>query len=125
MKALVVPTSLNDKLYAVSFNHSNELSTTHKEIGCNSLDFVVLGKYGDYSIYASVDDCGAINGNKINERFSMSYREYKFVYPLYGKVVITMIDNFTGDTVDLSMRLVKDTLINKLGFNKSDFTGIE
>ena len=124
MKGIVIPTSLNEKPYLVEFSYNNENDVYHKEIGCDYIDMLSLGRHGRYCVYAVVDDSGMINGSPVNERFLQANMRGWCAYPLYGKVIITSTDLMSGETIELRLNDVITTLINSLGFDAMEFANI-
>lgn len=124
MKAILVPTSLDEKISLIEFKKSNELDAYYKAIGCHSLDFVCLYNNGEYSIDCIVDDEGLLNGSPINEFWEIPRCLKVLSYSLAGKVIICMTDRRSGDSIDLDdldVEIVKRFLVDNLCFDESSF----
>ena len=125
MKAIVIPTSLNDKPFLIDIGE-NELDTYHKYIGCGCLDFVTL--YYDYcskrAIECVIDDAGLQNGSPVNEYWKRACNEGHGTYQLAGKTIITMVDRLTGDTCELDLDFIKSVLNELYTFTDEDLKDI-
>ena len=121
MKAIVIPTSLNEKPFVIDLGY-NELRSYYKHIGCDCIDFVTL--YYDYAskraIECVVDDEGLLNGSPINEYWKRACNEGHANYPLAGKTVITMTDRQSGDTCELDIDFTKTVLHDLYAFKHCD-----
>lgn len=114
MKAVVIPTSLNNKPYLIELGN-NENEVFHRVIGCNCIDSICLSNDGRYSIECILDDEGLIKRLPFNEYWNIS------AYRLVGTLIICMTDRLTGETVELDLNKVKSVLVNYYNFNKSYF----
>ena len=126
MKAIVIPTSLNDKPYLIDLNElSRELDTYYKYIGCDCIDFVTI--YSDYkrSVDVIVDDTGLLNGSPINEYWKRACEKGQANYPLAGKTVISMTNRRSGETCKLDLDFVKTVLVELYAFTEEDLQCIE
>ena len=132
MKALVIPVSSDEKMYLIDIG-KDALRTYYKTIGCRVIDIVTLGYANKgiaidaviddegIAIDAVIDDEGLLNHSPVNERFLLAYFAQLISCPLFGIVIVVMTDENTGETTELNMARVKDTLINNFGFVESDF----
>lgn len=122
IKAVVIPTSLSDKIKVV------ELDDTYRSyypiIKCRLIDVVELYSDDRISVDCVVDDEGILNDKPMNEYWLMSYLNGKSNSPLYGITVITMTDLDTGETIDTDLSFVKNILIRDYGFSASQLRDI-
>ena len=119
MKAIVVPTSLNEKLSVIELG-DHELDTYYKYIGCDCVDFVAIYADHNVSIDVIVDDEGLLNGSPINEYWKRACEKGQANYPLAGKTIITMTDRRSGDTCELDLELVKNILYKLYAYTLED-----
>lgn len=122
MKALVIPTSIDEKLRLIDIG-KHPLCTFYREIDCNVIDYVTLDTdTNGISIDAVVDDEGMLNGSRVNQRFFISYLERLIPQPLFGTIIVVMTNEETGETTKFDLARVKDTLVRNFGFMESDFS---
>ena len=119
IKAVVIPTSLQDKPYVTTIK--DDYKSYYPIIGCRAFDVVELDECNGKSVDCYVDDEGMINGTPINEYWLRAYQLGLVYNPLFGIGVITMSDLETGDSTETDLTLVKQTL-KKYGFTDKELS---
>ena len=119
MKAIVVPTSMNDKIHVAEINHE-DLRTVYKLIGCDCVDAVTIYRDMNGSIDCFVDDEGLLNDSAINEYFEIPFALGLSNCHLAGVVVITMSDKY-GEWAETDINKVKAVLMGCYKFKERFF----
>ena len=119
IKAVVIPTSLNDKPYVTTIK--DDYKAYYPIIGCRAFDVVELDEEQGKSVDCFVDDEGMINGSPVNEYWLRAYHLGLVYNPLFGIGVITMTDRNTGDSTETDLTMVKKTL-RKYGFTDEELS---
>lgn len=120
MKAVVIPTSLNNKPYLIELGN-NENEVFHRVIGCNCIDSICLSNDGRYSIECILDDEGLVKHTPLNQYWNLVCLYNKYNYKLAGTLIICMSDRLTGEIVELNLTKVKSFLINTFGLDSHYF----
>ena len=121
IRALCIPTSLEEKPYIVTLNNYGDFSD---EIGCRSLDVVCLWDDGEISIDCFLDDEGIINNSPDNNYWLRSYLRGFTIQPFYGKTLISMTNLDTGESIDIDPVFVSKILKENFGFKESELSAL-
>ena len=121
IKAVVIPVSLKEKPYITTID---DYRSYYPIIGCRAFDVVTLYDDDHCSVDCYIDDEGQINESPVNQYFLRAYQAGLVNYPLFGIGVVNITDLESGESSELNIDLVKDTLKN-YGFIESELEDLE